>query len=268
MITVGERVMTSYENIIVEKKDDVGTIKINRPKVLNALNKDTLVELSMAVDELEKDKKIKVAILTGAGKAFIVGADIGQMKDMSPLEAKEFAEMGHNLLMKIENSRLPFIAAVNGYALGGGCEVLMACDICIAGASAKIGQPEINLGIHPGFGGTQRLPRLVGRMKAKELLLTGNNIGADEAHWIGLINMVVEDEKLLEEAEKLAGIIADKSTVQTAFIKSLVNKGADIDLNTACSLEISYFSSSFSTVDQKEGMKAFLEKRKPEFKGK
>ena len=259
----------AYKNIIVEKKDGIGTIKINRPKVLNALNKDTVLELTKAVAELEKDKNIKVVILTGEGdKAFIAGADISQMKDMSPLEAKEFAEMGHNLLMNIESSRLPFIAAINGFALGGGCEVLMACDICIAGSSAKIGQPEINLGIHPGFGGTQRLPRLVGRMKAKELLLTGRNIDAEEACRIGLVNMVVEDDKLTETVEKMAGKIASKSTVQTDFIKSLVNKGADIDLHSACALEISYFASSFSTEDQKEGMTAFLEKRKPTFKGK
>jgi enoyl-CoA hydratase len=259
----------AYENIIVEKKDGIGTIKINRPKVLNALNKDTILELTKAVAELDKDKNIKVVILTGEGeKAFIAGADISQMKDMNPLEAKEFAEMGHNLLMNIESSRLPFIAAINGFALGGGCEVLMACDICIAGSSAKIGQPEINLGIHPGFGGTQRLPRLVGRTKAKELLLTGRNIDAEEACHIGLVNMVVEDDKLTETVEKMAGKIASKSTVQTDFIKSLVNKGADIDLHSACALEISYFASSFSTQDQKEGMTAFLEKRKPTFKGK
>jgi len=258
----------AYKNIIVEKKDGIGTIKINRPKVLNALNKDTILELTKSVAELEKDKNIKVAILTGEGKAFIAGADIKQMSNMTPLEAKEFAEMGHNLLMKIEISRLPFIAAVNGYALGGGCEVLMACDICIASASAKIGQPEINLGIHPGFGGTQRLPRLVGRMIAKEILLTGRNLDAEEAYRIGLVNRIVEDEKLMEEVEKLAGKIASKPPIQTDFIKSLVNKGADIDLNTACSLEISYFASGFSTKDQKEGMTAFLEKRKPDFKGK
>lgn len=258
----------AFKNIVIEKKDGIGTIKINRPQVLNALNKDTILELSKAVEELEKDKKIKVAILTGEGKAFIAGADIKQMSSMTPLEAKEFAEMGHGLLMKIENSRLPFIAAVNGYALGGGCEVLMACDICIAAKGAKIGQPEINLGIHPGFGGTQRMPRLVSRMKAKELLLTGRNIDADEACGIGLVNRVVEDEKLMETTHKIAGTIAEKSPVQTDFIKSLVNKGADIDLNSACALEISYFSSGFSTEDQKEGMTAFLEKRKPVFKGK
>jgi len=258
----------SYANILVEKKENIGIIKINRPNNLNALNKDTIIELTKAVEELEKDKNIKVAILTGEGKAFIAGADIKQMKDMNPSEAKKFAEIGHKLLMNIENSRLPFIAAVNGYALGGGCEVMMACDICIASASAKIGQPEINLGIHPGFGGTQRLPRLVGRMKAKELLLTGENIDANEAHRIGLVNMVVPDDKIMEEAERIANKIVSKSTVQTDFIKSLVNKGMEVDLKKACELEISYFSKSFQTEDQKEGMTAFLEKRKPNFKGK
>lgn len=258
----------AFKNIKIEKKEGIATIKINRPQVLNALNKETISELTSAVEELDADKSLKVVILTGEGKAFIAGADIKQMSEMTPLEGKKFAELGHNMLMKIENSRIPFIAAINGYALGGGCEVLMACDICIAAKSAKLGQPEINLGVHPGFGGTQRLPRLVGRMKAKELMFTGKNIDGEEACKIGLVNMVVDDDKLIETAQKLAGQIASKSTVQTAFIKSLVNKGADIDINTACSLEISYFSSSFSTNDQKEGMKAFLEKRKPEFKGK
>jgi len=258
----------AYKNIILEKKEGIGYIKINRPKVLNALNQETISEITKAIIELEKDEKIKVGILTGEGKAFIAGADISAMANMTPLEAKEFAENGHNMLNIIEKSRLPFIAAVNGYALGGGCETLMACDIVIVGKSALLGQPEINLGISPGFGGTQRLPRLVGRMKAKELLLTGRNISADEAQNIGLVNMVVEDDKLMEITEKIAGKIASKSTVQTNFIKALVNKGIDIDLNSANSLEISYFSSSFSTHDQKEGMKAFLEKKKPNFKGK
>jgi enoyl-CoA hydratase len=258
----------AYKNILVEKKDGIGFIKINRPKVLNALNQETVKEITNAVLELENDSKVKVAVLTGEGKAFIAGADISAMANMTPLEAKDFAELGHNMLNTFEKSRLPIIAAVNGFALGGGCETLMACDIVIAGKSAKIGQPEINLGISPGFGGTQRLPRLVGRMKAKELLLTGRNLSADEALDIGLVNMVVDDEKLMEETEKLAGKIAGKSSVQTNFIKALVNKGADIDLNSANSLEISYFSSSFSTHDQKEGMKAFLDKRKADFKGK
>jgi len=258
----------AYKNIIIDKKNGIATLSINRPKALNALNSETIKEITQAIIDLEADKKTKAVILTGAGKAFIAGADISEMADMTPLEAKEFSDFGHNMLNKIEGSKLPFIAAVNGYALGGGCETLMACDIVIAGKSAKLGQPEINLGISPGFGGTQRLPRLVGRMKAKELLLTGRNISADEAEKIGLVNMVIDDDKLLEKAEEIAGKIASKSTVQTNFIKDLVNKGIDVDLHTANSLEISYFSGSFSTHDQKEGMKAFLEKRKPDFKGK
>jgi enoyl-CoA hydratase len=259
----------SYQNIILEKKENIATIIINRPNVLNALNTKTIEDLTRAVNDLENDKKIKVAIIKGSGdKAFIAGADIKEMKEMTVLQAREFSELGHNLLSYIRKSRIPFIAMINGYALGGGCEILMSCDITIAGKNAKLGQPEINLGISPGFSGTQCLPRLVGRAKAKELMLTGDTIDAIEAHRIGLLNKVVDDDKLEEETMKLAKKIADKSSVQTAFIKSLVNKGADIDLNTANALEISYFSSSFSTYDKKEGMKAFLEKRKPNFKGK
>ena len=258
----------AYKNIIVEKKQGIGYLKINRPKALNALNMETLLELKKAISELDEDNKIKVVILTGEGKAFIAGADIKEMSNLTPLEAKKFSEIGHGLLTDFENSRLPIIAAINGYALGGGCETLLACDICIASKNAKIGQPEINLGIHPGFGGTQRLPRLIGTMKAKELLFTGRTIDADEAMRIGLVNMVVEGEKLMSTAEEVAGQIANKSSVPTAFIKELVNKGMNIDLDNANSLEISYFSSSFSTNDQKEGMTAFVEKRKPSFEGK
>jgi len=259
----------AYKNIVIEKKDGIAIIVVNRANVLNALNTQTIKELTRAISEIENDKKIKVAVLKGAGdKAFIAGADIKEMKDMTVLQAKEFSELGHNLLSCIRQSRIPFIAMINGYALGGGCELLMSCDITIAGRNAKLGQPEINLGISPGFCGTQCMPRLVGRAKAKELMLTGDTIGAEEAHRISLLNRVVDDDKLEEETMKLAKQIASKSSVQTAFIKSLVNKGADIDLNTANALEISYFSSSFSTNDQKEGMKAFLEKRKPNFKGK
>jgi enoyl-CoA hydratase len=258
----------SYKNIILEKKNAIGTITMNRPQVLNALDKETIDELTRAVMDLEQDPAILVAILTGKEKAFIAGADIKQMQAMNSLQAKEFAALGHHLLQSIENSRLPYIAAVNGYALGGGCEVMMACDLILASANAKIGQPEINLGIHPGFGGTQRLPRLIGAIKAKELLFTGDAIDATEACRIGLVNKVVEPEKLMEEAEKLAKKIATKSGVQTNFIKSLVNNGANIDLPSACALEIATFSASFATEDQKEGMTAFLEKRKPQFKAR
>ena len=264
---IGEKM--PYKNIILEKKEDIAIIIINRPDVLNALNTMTIKELTSAINDLENDKQIKVVILRGRGdKAFIAGADIKEMKDMTVLQAREFSELGHNLLSCIRKSRIPFIAMINGYALGGGCELLMSCDITISSRKAKLGQPEINLGISPGFCGTQCLPRLVGRTKAKELMLTGDTIDAMEAYRIGLLNRVVDEDKLEEETMKLAKKIASKSSVQTAFIKSLVNKGADIDLNTANALEISYFSSSFSTFDQKEGMMAFLEKRKPNFKGK
>jgi len=258
----------SYKNILVGKKDGVATITINRPEVLNALNEATIQDLTTAVHDLEQDSKVRVAVITGQGKAFIAGADIKQMSSMNTLEAKQFSEMGHRLLDAIRGSRLPYIAMINGYALGGGCELLMACDITVAARSAKLGQPEINLGISPGFCGTQCLPRLVGRAKAKELMLTGQNITAEEGHRIGLLTRVVDDDKLQEETMKLAETIAQKSPVQTAFIKALVNKGTDIDMHSACALEVSYFSSSFATQDQKEGMKAFLEKRKPTFKGK
>jgi enoyl-CoA hydratase len=255
----------TYKNIILEKKNGIGTITMNRPAVLNALDIDTIEELTRAVDDLENDHSIHVAILTGKDKAFIAGADIKQMQAMTTLQAHSFAAKGHTFLQHIEQSRIPYIAAVNGYALGGGCEVMMACDLILASTSAKIGQPEINLGIHPGFGGTQRLPRLIGAIKAKELLLTGDTIDAQEALRIGLVNKVVEPEKLLEETERLAQKIASKSGVQTQSIKALVNTGVNIDLPSACILEISSFSSGFATEDQKEGMTAFLEKRKPAF---
>ncbi|MBN1540238.1 MAG: enoyl-CoA hydratase/isomerase family protein [Candidatus Thermoplasmatota archaeon] len=254
-----------YQNVIIEKHGPVAVLKVNRPEALNALNEQVLRELTEAVSDLETDRSISVVVFTGEGKSFIAGADIKLMVNLTPLEAKVFAENGHNLLNRIEASRLPYIAAVNGYALGGGCEVMMACDMVIASTKAKIGQPEINLGISPGFGGTQRLTRHIGRMRAKELLLTGDSISAQEAYELGLVNRVVQPEALMDAAMELANKIAEKSDVQISFIKALVNKGADIDLTTANYLEISYFSSSFSTHDQKEGMNAFIEKRKPEF---
>ena len=257
--------MNKYATIIVEKKEGVGIITLNRPDSLNTLNTATLSELSTSIDDLEEDSDIKVVILSGAGRAFVAGADIKEMKDMTPLEAKEFSTRGHDLLKKIEESRLPFIAAVNGHALGGGCEIMMACDIRIAAKKAKIGQPEINLGVLPGFGGTQRLPRLVGTGRAKELLYTGKIIEAEEAHAMGLVNQVVEGEKVMDEAQKLAIMIAGKSSLIIHWIKSVVNDGINIDLEKACSLEKTLFSLCFSTHDQKEGMTAFLEKRPARF---
>ena len=257
-----------YKNIIVEKKNGIGSITMNRPQVRNALNIETLEELIKTIQELENDPTIHVAIITGKENAFIAGADIKEMQGMNTLQAKKFGALGHQLMQSIEHSRLPYIAAVNGYALGGGCEMMMACDIILASTNAKIGQPEINLGIHPGFGGTQRLPRLIGTTKAKELLLTGDAIDAQEAFRIGLVNKVVDPEKLMEETEKLAQKILTKSPVQISFIKELVNKGINMDLPSACALEIASFSASFATEDQKEGMSVFLEKRKPLFKAK
>jgi enoyl-CoA hydratase len=256
-----------YSTLTVEKKEQVCILTINRPDALNALNTVTLTELTEAIDDLEKDLSITVVILTGAGRAFVAGADIKEMTEMTPLEAKEFSAKGHTLARKMEKSRLPFIAAVNGHALGGGCELMMACDFAIAAKQAKIGQPEINLGVIPGFGGTQRLPRLVGPARAKELLYTGKIIDAAEAHTLGLVNRVTEDSQLLTEALKIASVIASKSPLTISWLKQMVTEGMMIDLETACSLEKTVFSLCFSTHDQKEGMKAFLEKRPPGFKG-
>ncbi|HDM67111.1 MAG TPA: crotonase [Thermoplasmatales archaeon] len=253
--------------IKVEKENHIAWITIDRPPV-NALNKETLLELREVVEKLEREEDVRVAVITGAGKAFIAGADIKEMQDMTTLEAKEFAELGHSVFKAIRNSRIPYIAMVNGYALGGGCELVMNCDLVIASSKAILGQPEINLGICPGFGGTQNLPRIVGRLKAKELLLIGDNISAEEAERIGLVNKVVDPEKLREETKVIAEKIASKSPVQTMFIKTLVNKGLDMDLESACMFEVTVFANGFSTEDQKEGMKAFLEKREPVFKGR
>jgi enoyl-CoA hydratase len=255
----------NFTTVLVEEHDGIGLIKINRPDVLNAINDEMLTELSQAIDALENNKAIKVIVITGEGKAFIAGADIEHMKDMTPLQGKAFAEKGHTLLQKMEKSPLPIIAAVNGFALGGGCELVMACDVCIASQKAKFGQPEINLGIHPGFGGTQRLPRLVGRMKAKELLFTGDVIDADEALAVGLINKVVEPESLMTEALAMAEKIVHKPAVPVEFMKELVNMGLEIDLSTASALETLHFATCFSTHDQSEGMAAFLDKRKARF---
>ncbi len=258
--------MNKYATLILEKKERVGIITLNRPDALNTLNAATLSELSTAIDELEKDAEIKVALLTGTGKAFVAGADIKEMKDMTPVQAKKFSAQGHDLLKKIEDSRLPLIAAVNGHALGGGCELMLACDIRIASKNAKMGQPEINLGVIPGFGGTQRLPRLVGIGQAKELLYTGKIIGAEEAQAMGLVNKVVDGEKLMDETLKLANTIASKSSLIIHWMKSVINDGINIDIEKACSLEKTMFSLCFATHDQKEGMKAFLEKGTARFK--
>jgi enoyl-CoA hydratase len=257
-----------YKNLIVEKSDKICKISFNRPKALNALNTEVLEELDKLLDEIEKDDETFVVVFTGEGKAFVAGADIGEMKDKNLIEGKKFAQLGHKVFRKIELLEKPVIAAVNGYALGGGCELAMSCDIRIAGEKAKFGQPEVGLGITPGFGGTQRLSRLVGSAKAKELIFTADTISAQEAEKIGLVNKVVSQEELINETMNMANKITSKGQVAVRFSKNAINRGIETDIDTALDIEINLFGMCFATEDQKEGMKAFTEKRKAEFKNK
>jgi enoyl-CoA hydratase len=257
-----------YENILVEAEGNIGTITLNRPKALNALNSQMLGELRSAAAELESNDAVKVVIITGAERAFAAGADIAEMMPMSTLEGQRHAKLGQDTLAAFENMGKPVIAAVNGFALGGGCELAMACDIRLASEKAKFGQPEVKLGIMPGFGGTQRLPRLVGRAKAKELIFTGEMIDAAEAHRIGLVNAVYPPDALMEEARKMADLIAQNGEIAVTLAKRAINRGIEVDLNSGCALEAEVFSLCFSTEDQKEGMKAFVEKRPAKFKGR
>ncbi|SEF94148.1 enoyl-CoA hydratase [Caloramator fervidus] len=253
------------ENVILKKEGNIGVLTISRPCALNALDFKTLVELDKVLDELEGDESLYVLIITGDGeKSFVAGADISQMKDMNPIQARNFSILGNKVFKKIENLRIPTIAAVNGYALGGGCELALACDIRIACEGAKFGQPEVGLGITPGFGGTQRLTRIVGLAKAKELIFTGEIIDANEALRIGLVNKIVKKEELMEAALKLARKIASNAPIAVMLAKSSINKGYQMDIDTAVMYETEVFSQCFSTEDQKDAMIAFLEKRKVE----
>ncbi|HPQ69899.1 MAG TPA: enoyl-CoA hydratase-related protein [bacterium] len=257
----------AYKNIRFEVEDGVAVIFIDRPKALNALNSETLKELTGAIEKVGKDKKIRVAILTGGGeKAFVAGADISEMMRFVPVKAEAFAKLGQELLLAIEQCPKPVIAAVNGFALGGGTEIAMACDFIYASEKAKFGQPEITLGIIPGFGGTQRLPRLVGKAMAKELVLTGAMIDAQEALRIGLINKVFAPEELLPAAKKTAKKIAGFGQLAVKASIDTINKGMDVDLADALFIERQAFAILCSTKDQKEGMKAFIEKRPAQFK--
>jgi len=263
------RVKMTYENLLVEIEDRIAIVTINRPKYLNALNKDTLLEIKHAFETLGQNEDVKVIILTGSGdKAFVAGADIHFMQSLGALEGYNFARLGQSAFMAIENCPKPVIAAINGYALGGGNEIAMACDLRIASDTAKFGQPEINLGITPGFAGTQRLARLVGKTKAKEMIFTGEMIDATEAYRIGLVNKVVPAGELMAEAKKMAEKIAAKSAISLMLAKSAIDTGYETDLNTGSLYEAKIFGLCFSTEDQKEGMKAFLEKRKAVFKDK
>jgi len=255
-----------YETIVLEPEGSIAVLKVNRPQALNALNHKVISELIAALDEIEKGVMPKVLILTGTGeKAFVAGTDIIEMEGLSSFEAREFASFARLAIDKVANLNRPVIAAINGFALGGGCELAMACDIRIASEKARMGQPEIGLGIIPGSGGTQRLPRLVGVSKAKQLVFTGEVIDAKTALEIGLVDKVVPPDLLMEEAKKMALTIAAKPKIALALAKSAINKGIDIDLQNGLSYEIECFAQCFSTKDQKEGMKAFSEKRKPNY---
>lgn len=257
-----------YTNIIFEKKDKIGMIKLNRPKALNALNSQTLKELYEIIDNVAEDEGIRVIIITGEGKAFVAGADISEMRGLTAIEGKKFGLLGNEVFRKLEKVNKPVIAAVNGFALGGGCELAMACDIRIASHKAKFAQPEAGLGITPGFGGTQRLARIVGEGRAKELIYTCSMIDAEEAYRIGLVNKVVEPEMLLDEAIGMAEKIIANAPIAVSQCKSAINTGAQMDLDSALAYEAEAFGMCFSTEDQKEGMTAFLEKREKTFKNR
>lgn len=258
----------NFANLLYENQDGIAVITMNRPKALNALNQETLDELNQVADMLAKDSSVQVVILTGSGdKAFVAGADIAQMQSMSAMEGRNFGKLGQAVFNKLENLPQPVIAAVNGFALGGGCELAMACDIRIASEKAKFGQPEVTLGITPGFAGTQRLPRLVGKGRAKQLLYTGDVIDAQEAYRIGLVNVVVPAEELMTAARAMSQKIQSRAAVAVQLCKAAVNEGLDTDLETGTAYEAEVFGLCFATADQKEGMVAFVEKRKAHFTG-
>ena len=258
-----ESVMENLNNLKVEVKDKVCVITINRPKALNALNSATLKDLDTVLEDLENDTNIYAVILTGAGeKSFVAGADIAEMKDLNEAQGKEFGELGNKVFLRLENLNKPVIAAIQGFALGGGCEISMACDIRIASETALFGQPEVGLGITPGFGGTQRLARIVGLGKAKEMIYTARNIKADEAYRIGLVNKVVALEDLMNEAKKMASNIIANAPVAVKLCKDAINRGMQVGIDEAVMIEAEDFGKCFATEDQTEGMTAFLERRK------
>ncbi|MDQ2694886.1 MAG: enoyl-CoA hydratase-related protein [Pseudomonadota bacterium] len=260
----------SFATILLEQVEPgIFILTVNRPKSLNALNTQTLTEIHTAVQRLRLNHEARVLLITGAGdKAFVAGADIVEMKSYNAVQGKALSELGTRAFSALETLPIPAIAVVNGYCLGGGCELAMSCDWIIASEQARFGQPEINLGITPGFGGTQRLTRLVGRAKALELLLTGRQISAHEAFAIGLVNQVYAAEALMDEALALARLIAGKAPIAVRHIKEAVQRGQDMDLGNGCALESQLFGLCFATEDQKEGMKAFVEKRSAQFRNR
>jgi len=258
----------AYNTIIFEKEDGIGIIRFSRPRQLNAINDEMMRELDSLLNEILFNKDIKVLILTGQGKAFIAGADISYLVNLSPLEARRFVRDGQELFLKIESLPIPVIACVNGFALGGGMEIAMACDFIYCSENSRFGQPEVNLGIMPGFGGTQRLSRLVGKAIAKELCMTGRIINAQEAKELGIVNKVFPNDKLWEETIKVAREIASKGSISLRAIKRSIDRGFDLDLRSGCYMEADNFALCFASPDAKEGLKAFLEKRAPKFNGK
>jgi enoyl-CoA hydratase len=258
----------AYENILFEKDGAVGLLKVNRPKSLNALNPATVREIAACLEEVRQDQSIRCLIITGEGdRAFIAGADIAAMVSMTALEGKAFSAMGQSTLRTLEELPIPVIAAVNGFALGGGTELALACDLIIAADKARFGQPEINLGVIPGFGGTQRLARRIGLPRARELIYSGDMIDAEAALRYGLANKVVPLADLMTEAKALANKLAAKPPVAIRQAKAAINAGIDMDLDNACRFENEAFTLTFATADKVEGMKAFLEKRPANFKG-
>ncbi len=258
----------SFENIILEIDNSIATIFFNRPKALNALNNALFDELDTALDQVMDNSDVRVLILTGSGdKAFVAGADISELTKMTPLQAKYFSRKGQKVFSKIEDLPIPAIAAVNGFALGGGSEAALACDFIYASEKAVFGLPEINLGLIPGFGGTQRLARLLGNNRAKEMVFTGKNITADKALEYGMVNQICAPESLMEEVLKTAKKIASKGKVALRAAKEVIQNGTATDLETGCRIENDAFGMTMTSEDAKEGTSAFLEKRKPEFKG-
>ncbi|PLX80226.1 MAG: crotonase [Desulfuromonas sp.] len=259
----------SEPNILVDISDQIATITINRPKSMNSVTEEVFLDLEQIINELEADDKVAVMIITGAGeKAFIAGGDITNMVEAEPEWARQFALLAQRVLNRLEESNKPVIAAINGYALGGGCELAMACDIRIASEKALLGQPEVKLGIIPGFAGTQRLSRLVGKGLAKEIIFTGEMIDAAEACRIGLVNRVVAPDQLMEAAREMAATIAERSRTAVRISKEAINNGLEMDMGRAERYEADLFALCFAGEDQREGMAAFVEKRKAVFKGK
>jgi enoyl-CoA hydratase len=254
----------AYDNIIFEKEENIAIITFNRPEVMNALNNQTRAEFAAAITEVAADDEIKVLILTGSGKAFVAGSDIKEFNATTPFMAHNIQRLGE----MVEKLEKPVIAAVNGFCLGGGCEIAMGCDIIIASEKAKFGQTEINIGIIPGGGGTQRLPRLIGACRAKELIFTGDIIRAEEADRLGLVNRVVPMDELLPAAKEVAKKIAVKSAAALKLAKTAVNRGMQTNLESGLKYEYELYSISLSLEDKAEGVNAFLEKRAPKFVGR